>query len=250
MNNIHNYTFFSVLSFCLFAFGEATASEHAEKEKQWQKYTEITVSSDLDGKEIKATMSREDKENFYSQMHSISEKGYMEKLNQPPKVDYIINRIKEFKAIKSGNNKDLSEAIGHESYQEITGNSGLVDFNKLSFYPTLVSNKHLESDTESYLIGSPHRVQQIHTKSKKFGSILVDELRGLSSSVIHEPNSELAGYPAKIVSTKHAKGAWSTTIVVNLEESAYILEVNRRLNKPRLAELEDMLEEMIYNRVE
>lgn len=158
-------------------------------------------------------------------VESLRKKGYMEKLDEAPRAEYVQARMEERKAMaKFSSSPSSAQALG---FIQVIG--GLVpDVSSLPFFPTMLPQSYLSTGSQSYLLEGGDMLKQLHTLTA-FGTLLIDEMTDVTM-MLDQPNILIAGEPAKLIQVKHKDSKWATVVYAPRGRRLFIVEADRRLD--------------------
>lgn len=173
----------------------------------------------------------------------LEEKGYIEKLEEVPRIDYVKQQMAVRASMAPLQGK--AETPGNTGYMDITGLSSVQKQRGISFEPSIVPSKYLESGTKSFLLLGGSRIKQLHEKTV-FGPLLVDEFRGTSLN-LENPNITIAGEPATLVYTKYQGDNWATTVHAENNGHMFIVEASSKLEGENRLSFIALVEDLMSN---
>jgi len=123
--------------------------------------------------------------------------GYIEKLDEDPRAEYVQARMDERRA--AALMQGLSENPQTLGFYDIAGHA-VMNAPKLQFQPTLLDGKYLSTQSKGYLLLGGDRLKKLYTRTA-FGTILIDEFTN-ASSTFESPNIKIAAQPATLIYMK------------------------------------------------
>ena len=211
-------------------FCSQALSQGSSIESRFSKYTRVEVPLTVQDSEYAAIrpgeeptvtmqMSEEQRSVFFSDMKSLEEKGYIDKSTTPTRPDYVMAKIRSL---------DTSEDRSGEARYEKLESTSKVDAGWLPFTPSQVSIQYINDGSSKYVMRGTFGIKQVY-ESTRFGILIVDEMRGAKSSWLYDENTEVNGYPAKLVVFKHMNNTWATKLMTVVDDNVLILESNKRI---------------------
>lgn len=164
-------------------------------------------------------------------------KGYIEKLDQPPRVEYVKDRMKERRAAAElkGKQHDAAE-LGFFSLEDSRSATSL------GVQPVHVSSRALQSDSENYVFAG--RDKKVLLTKTIFGAMLVD-IKDVTESTLDNPNVTVGGNPGTLLHVKHQGEAWATVLYAAAGNKLFIFEADKRLEGKRKSDFLAFAEEVI-----
>jgi hypothetical protein len=147
--------------------------------------------------------------------------GYIEKLQAPPRVDYVLEQLAQRRLqLQKNGAAETPAALGfHEFSIGEPWPIANIDIKK-------IPESIVAPDSKNYLIrGNP--IKQIYT-STRFGSLIIDQ-QPKARLRLDAPNLSIAGHPATFTYVKYRGNAWATIIYATDGDATFMIEANRRL---------------------
>jgi hypothetical protein len=171
-------------------------------------------------------------------MSNLLTQGYIERLEDEPRAEYIQSRMAERRA--DVQRRKLAESRETLGYVELDADQTALG--QLPHRPTILPSKFLRTGSIGYVLLGGHKLKQLHTNTQ-FGTLVIDEILN-SSTTIEAPNATIAGQPAKLVRIKHKGDKWATVIYAPSGDRLLIVESNRRIDGKSEDEFVKMVEEL------
>ena len=151
----------------------------------------------------------------------IRNKGYIEKLDQPPRAEYVRARMKQRENdVRKAGRAANAQSLG---YQKITESS----IQELPFKVGKVPDGIVATSSENFVFRGDGAVKRLYTQTE-FGALLIDE-QDNTQIQLEEPNVQVGGLPATLVHQKHAGGKWATVLYATNGRRVFIVESDKRL---------------------
>ncbi|MFK8017020.1 MAG: hypothetical protein AB8G17_16465 [Gammaproteobacteria bacterium] len=147
-------------------------------------------------------------------------RGYFEQLDRVPESEYVLTRIEQRRVEFERQNRALNpEDLGYYSMEQY-------DARRAPFKLHRVPNQVVRAGSKNYVLPSKIRVRRIYTQTE-FGTLLVEQ--GGGGITLDEPNVDIGGQKAKLVTTRHDDDKWATTVYASGSGFVFRVEANRRL---------------------
>lgn len=186
---------------------------------------------------MKVFLSEEEDEKIKRNKDNLSRQGFIEKLDQPPRAEYVKARMAERRELaKLKGSSELLESMG---FTEMNS----VNFGSLPFSVTLLDERYIKSGSENYLLLGGHKLKQLYTKTE-FGNLIIDEMPN-STAVLPSANIEINGDPATFTHVKHKGDKWASVVYVASSGKLFVIESDTKLTGKKKALFIDMVSDLV-----
>ncbi|SHE88954.1 hypothetical protein SAMN04487965_0875 [Microbulbifer donghaiensis] len=225
--------FLTVYSDLAFSGVEANESEMIDGVER----TPIAIVEHPHGAPMKIFLREDDERKIQKNKESLSKYGFIEKLDQSPRSEYIKARMSERR--EAINLQGRSQSLESLGFTDLDG----VNFGELPFPITLPNEKYIKHDSEKYLLLGGQMLKQFYTKTD-FGNLIIDEQPNSKVS-LPSANLEINGSPATFTHIKHKGGKWATVVYTTSGNKLFVIEADRRLTGGMKASFIDMIADVV-----